>query len=69
MPSAAQASRAFQSLRGVAWIARQSWIVCLGYRRWRYELEHPRVPTEPLPPREGLQILNKCLNPYAFLGS
>ena len=48
-------------------VARHAWIVCLGYRRWRYELEHPLAPTEPLPLVDALEILNNCLNPYAFL--
>jgi hypothetical protein len=49
-------------------IARHAWVVCLGYRRWRHELDHPRAPTEPIPLRDALQIVNGCVNPYAFLG-
>jgi hypothetical protein len=67
-PSAARAADAFRRLRGAAWIARRAWILCLGYRRWRYELEHPRLPTEPMPLDEALQIANACLNPLSFLG-
>jgi hypothetical protein len=69
-PRRAPASRAvdaFRRLRGVANVAQRAWIVCLGYRRWRYELAHPRLPTEALPLREALDIANECLNPYAFL--
>jgi hypothetical protein len=61
------AVQAFRSLRGVADVARHTWIVCLGYRRWRYELEHPMVPTETLPLDEALGIVNSCLNPYDYL--
>jgi hypothetical protein len=59
---------AFQRLRGTGWIARRAWIVCLGYRRWRYEYQHPRAPTEPLPLDEALDIVDTCLNPFSFLG-
>ena len=58
---------AFRRLRGVTSIARRAWIVCLGYRRWRYELAHPLPPTQALPLRDALAIANECLNPYAFL--
>jgi hypothetical protein len=46
--------------------AKRAWLVCLGYERWRVELERPR-PTEPLPLDEALGIANNCLNPYEFL--
>jgi hypothetical protein len=58
---------AFRRLRGVAQVAKHAWIVCLGYRRWRYELAHPSAPTEALPLREALAIANECLNPYGYL--
>ena len=61
------AVQAFRRLRGVADVARHTWIVCLGYRRWRYELEHPMAPTEALPLDEALGIANSCLNPYDYL--
>jgi hypothetical protein len=66
-PSPARVADAFRRLRGVGHVARHAWIVCLGYRRWRYELEHPLAPTEALPLDEALAIANTCLNPYAFL--
>ena len=66
-PPAPRAVDAFRSLRGVADVARHTWIVCLGYRRWRYELEHPMAPTESLPLDEALGIANSCLNPYDYL--
>jgi hypothetical protein len=64
----ARAAEAFHRLRGVAWIAKRAWIVCLGYKRFRYELEHPRAPMEPMPVDAALGIANACLNPYSFLG-
>jgi hypothetical protein len=68
--SRARAAAALQRLRGVAAIAKRAWIVCLGYKRFRYELAHPQVvPTEAMPLDEALRIADDCLNPYAFLGS
>src|SRR5215211_9525737 len=46
---ATRATAAFQALRGVAEVAKRAWIFCPGYRRYRSELENPRVPTEPIP--------------------
>jgi hypothetical protein len=69
-PTAAPASRAadaFPQLRGVGDVARHAWIVCLGYRRWRHELDSPRAPTEPLPLGDALGIVNDCLNPHDYL--
>jgi hypothetical protein len=57
---------AFRRLRGLGAVARRAWIVCLGYRRWRDEMEHPRAPNETLPLDEALDIANTCLNPYSF---
>ena len=65
--SAPRAVDAFRRLRGVADVARHTWIVCLGYRRWRYELEHPMAPTEALPLDEALGIVNTCFNPHGYL--
>jgi hypothetical protein len=58
---------AFRSLRGLSAVAKRAWIFCLGYRRWRYELEHPMAPNEILPLREALDVANTCLNPYDYL--
>ena len=66
-PGTRRAVDAFRRLRGVRHVARHAWIVCLGYRRWRYELEHPSAPMEALPLREALAIANDCLNPYGYL--
>lgn len=55
------------SLRGVRTAAKRVWLLCLGYRRFRYDLKHPRAPTEPLPLSEALDIANECLNPLGFL--
>ena len=65
----AQRLVAFRTLRAAGRIlVRRAWIVCLGYRRFRYELKHPRLPTEPMPLEEAVEIANGCLNPYAFVG-
>jgi hypothetical protein len=66
-PHPPRAVDAFRRLRGVAEVAKHAWIVCLGYRRWRYELAHPSAPTEALPVREAFAIANECLNPYSYL--
>ena len=64
----ARAVAALRRLRSVgAKVVRRAWLVCIGYRRFRYELEHPRAPTEPMPLDEAIEIANGCLNPYAFL--
>jgi hypothetical protein len=64
---AARAAAAFQALRGVGEVGKRAWIVCLGYRRYVYEREHPRVPTEAMPLENALDIANECLNPLGFL--
>jgi hypothetical protein len=66
-PSPGRTAAAFQALRGAGEVAKKVWIVCLGYRRQRYELEHPRAPLEAMPPEEALDIANECLNPLGFL--
>jgi hypothetical protein len=62
-----RAAASFQALRGAGEVAKKVWLVCLGYRRYRYELEHPRAPTEVMPLEEALDITNTCLNPFGFL--
>jgi hypothetical protein len=62
-----RSAAAFQVLRGVRRVAQRAWILCLGYRRYVYEREHPRVPTEPMPLGEALDIADTCLNPLGFL--
>jgi hypothetical protein len=67
-PTRARAIDALRRLRGVGvTLAKRAWIVCLGYRRFRYELEHPRAPNQVMPVEEALDIANGCLNPYGFL--
>ena len=67
-PSRARAIDALRRLRAVgATLVKRAWIVCIGYRRFRYELEHPRAPNEAMPLDEAIDIANGCLNPYAFL--
>ena len=64
----ARAVAALRRLRSVgAKLVRRAWIVCIGYWRFRYELEHPRAPNEVMPLDEAIDIANGCLNPYAFL--
>jgi hypothetical protein len=63
----AQAVQAFRRLRGLEDVARHTWVICLGYKRWRYELENPMAPNEALPLGEALDIVNGCLNPYDYL--
>jgi hypothetical protein len=58
-----------QRLRGVAQVAKRVWVVCLGYKRLRYEVEHPRTSGEPMPLDEALGIANDCFNPLGFLGA
>jgi hypothetical protein len=62
-----RAAGALQALRGAGEAAKKIWIVCLGYRRHRYELAHPRAPSEAMPLEETLDLANECLNPLGFL--
>jgi hypothetical protein len=57
---------ASRALRGAGEVFKRAWIVCLGYRRYREELEHPRTPNESMPLDEALRIANECLNPLSF---
>jgi hypothetical protein len=64
----ARAIDALRRLRSVgSKLVRRAWIVCIGFRRFRYELEHPLAPNEVMPLDEAIDIANGCLNPYAFL--
>ena len=65
--STPRAVDAFRRLRGIEDVAKHAWIVCLGYKRWRYELENPSAPNEALPLRDAFDIVNGCLNPYDYL--
>ena len=58
-----------QRLRGVSQAAKRVWVGVLGYKRLRYEREHPRTSGEPMPLDEALQIANDCFNPLSFLGA
>jgi hypothetical protein len=70
-PRGARRARVIDALRRLrsagTKLVRRAWIVCIGYRRFRYELEHPRAPNEMMPLDEAIDIANGCLNPYAFL--
>jgi hypothetical protein len=63
----AKAVDALRRLRGVGQLSKRIWIACLGYRRFLYERDHPRAPTEPMPVADALEIANVCLNPLSFL--
>jgi hypothetical protein len=54
-------------LAGIGGVAKHGWIVCLGYQRWKRDLEHPSAPTEPLPVDEALSMVNTCFNPHDYL--
>jgi hypothetical protein len=54
-------------VRGGKELVKHGWMLCLGYRRWRYEVEHPRTPRQPVPIRETAKMLNECVNPLSFL--
>jgi hypothetical protein len=42
------------------------WVVCLGYRRWRYDVDHRRTPNQGLPVGDAVKLVNQCVNPLAF---
>src|SRR5829696_8592767 len=54
-------------VRGGKAALEHGWILCLGYRRWQYEREHPRAPRQSVPIRETAKMLNECVNPLSFL--
>jgi hypothetical protein len=54
-------------LRGVSGVAKRAWILCLGYRRWRYDVEHPPTPRQVVPVGEAVDMVNECVNPLSFL--
>lgn len=54
-------------LRALGELGRHAWFGCLGYRRVRYDLAHPRSSREGTPSGETLDALNECLNPWEFL--
>jgi len=66
-PASGRPVDALRGVRGVADVAKHAWIVCLGYERWRHELEHPAAPTEALPVDVALDIVNTCFNPHDYL--
>jgi hypothetical protein len=55
------------TLADIGRVAKHGWIVCLGYERWKHELEHPSAPTEPLPADVAVSIVNTCFNPHDYL--
>jgi hypothetical protein len=65
-PPARLGAEGIPRLRHLARAAEGAWLVCLGYRNLRYELDHPRSPKEAMPIRDALEIVNDCLNPWEF---
>ena len=65
-----RAAAAMHALRGVRRLARRAWVLCLGWKRYRYERANPEVtiPGRGMPVREALRIANQCLNPVLFVG-
>lgn|SRR5215218_142370 len=59
---------ASQALRGAGKVAKKLWLVCLRYRSYLYERDHPLAGVEGVPLDEALDSANECLNPLAFLG-
>lgn len=55
------------ALRAFGKAGRFASAACLGYRRFQYDLEHPRTPRQGIPVGDTLGILNDCLNPLGFL--
>src|SRR4051794_23996073 len=55
------------ALRGLDKAGRFAGGACLGYRRFEYDLEHPRTPRQGIPVGDTLDMLNGCLNPLGFL--
>jgi hypothetical protein len=64
-PPRHEAGSGLRSLPGG--VAKRGWILCLGYRRWQYDREHPRAPREGIPLRDTARIVNECVNPLSFL--
>jgi hypothetical protein len=48
-------------------VAKRAWFLCLGYRRWQYDREHPRAPLQSVPLRDTVKLVNECVNPLSFL--
>jgi hypothetical protein len=64
---AERAPPASQALRRIHQVGRRVWIFCVGYRRYVYERDHPRISLEGIPVEEALDIANECINPLGFL--
>jgi hypothetical protein len=59
--------RAVRVLSGAKRFLKRTWFVCLAYRNWQGDREHPRLLGEGLPPKETADRLNECVNPLSFL--
>ena len=53
--------------RALGAAVKRGWLVCLAYRRWKYERDHPLTPRQAVPVRDALTMVNDCLNPWSFL--
>ena len=54
------------SARGAGNVLKRAWILCLGYRRLRYDYEHPLTPRQAVPLHDALDMVNQCVNPLSF---
>ena len=59
--------RALRVLSGAKRFLKRTWFVCLAYRSWQGDREHPRLLGEGLPPKETADRLNECVNPLSFV--
>jgi hypothetical protein len=64
----ARRAAASRALRGAGEVVKKLWLVCLRYRSYRYERDHPLASVEGVPLDEALDSANECLNPLGFLG-
>jgi len=67
VPNRAEAGAGGKALRAFDKFGRYASVACLGYRRFQYDLEHPRTPRQGIPIGDTLGIVNSCLNPLGFL--
>jgi hypothetical protein len=54
-------------LRGAEGATKHAWLLCFGYKRWKYEREHPLTPRQGVPLRVTAKMINDCVNPLSFL--
>jgi hypothetical protein len=54
-------------LRALGRAGRFGGAFCLAYRRFQYDLDHPRTPRQGIPVGDTLGLLDSCLDPVGFL--